>query len=520
VAIVTLRPDSTIQSGLWTREGPSYHEVLSDDDDNTYARALETIDSNQAELRLGLQDLGIVANLPIRAIRTRVRARSVATQQTPAIILKVGTLHPDAVSSRFDEFVVSMNTTSTQTGPWYQSTPNGQSYTHEMVNAMVQTLRATGASGQNELNVLETYLDVEYFEPPSATIVSPTGTINVTSPTIDWDFECPQWFEQLGYEAEILEGSTVIWSSGVVKSRVTQFNLPTHLLNGSYTLRLRVKSNWGGSTELWSDWEEQAFTVDAPVPPAPILSVSPDHELGLIGLTIEHGIGDNEAEEFLVQRAESSDGPWRDLTGSPYGADVGLVLYPGTETYPGYSTFPGSGIEIVLVVDYTPVPKREMFYRVRGVRSDGTLVGPASDIKSTTVELKKWILKNLFIESMEYIYLDIEQQELDIESGEDKAAFNPLGQVGDRRKTNKIVVKDSIRGDKFPLTMGFIGNESYDEFVEMRDSQRVLFLQAPMPNGAWFMTFDSPVRYKVKNMNDPIYRQVQVDVIEVDSVPS
>ena len=92
-----------------------------------------------------------------------------------------------------------------------------------------------------------------------------TDVSNRTKPTIKWTADTQQV-----YELDILQGQTLIYTSGKIASLSTfEHFIDKYLANGSYKARLRVKNQY----DLWSAYGERNFIINRDSPDAPIINV-------------------------------------------------------------------------------------------------------------------------------------------------------------------------------------------------------------------------------------------------------
>ena len=105
-------------------------------------------------------------------------------------------------------------------------------------------------------------------KPTTPVLTLPNSTENTSMPLITWTGT-----GQVMYQAQILQGSTVVWDSGEVASTIGQAQVSNALAdNTSYTAKVRIKNQY----DLWSDWASKAFTVDFEVPNKPGIDIIKD----------------------------------------------------------------------------------------------------------------------------------------------------------------------------------------------------------------------------------------------------
>lgn len=512
MTITTIKANATIRQGSWTHLGgsPTFHDAISDTLNNTYARAIST-DSNSWEAIVDVAGTGLDTTQAIRAVRTRIIAGHEVASGA-GTTAKVGQIIGDSI--RYDQWSILSAVMGSYTGPWHKLDPTGLIWSRQMIsNALNISLRSIpnqeldvsgGVGGEDPIQIAELFIDVEHFTKPVISSVTPSGVIDVSKPLIGWNYDdigvnSYTEFGQDAFQIEIEQNAAVLWASGTVFGSQQSYRSEIQLANGNYTVRVRGRVAWGGASELWSAWTSQTFTVDAPIPQKPDLSLtSLSNDLGRAVLTITRSTVVPLAERVRLEKLDT-DGVWKPVRGADsITADVQVQVF-----------------------DYELRPFETTSYRAFSMTtgSDGSdLMSPTSNTITLDFTPNRWFLRDV-TGSLGFLELDVEQSSLEIEWGEDKAAFNPLGRPGDGKKVGFAVVKDSLRGDKFDVTAGMIGNDDYNQFKSFRLAQKPLLLQAPMLDGFWYMVFDSPIRNKVLNMNEQTYRQITFGVLEVDRPP-
>jgi len=98
---------------------------------------------------------------------------------------------------------------------------------------------------------------------PQAPVI--TNIVQSSRPTFNW-----QSTGQVGYQLQILSGNIIIYDTGEKVGIEKTFKSPLYLMNGSYTVKIRIIN----SSVIWSDWTTLDFTLAITPPNAPTITVS------------------------------------------------------------------------------------------------------------------------------------------------------------------------------------------------------------------------------------------------------
>lgn len=173
------------------------------------------------------------------------------------------------------------------------------------------------------IKVYRAWVRVMYLTKPTVTVTAPTSTVSVNRPTVQWTpafdvhaqsvphFREVKIFSQAQYSAGGFDpdSSAATVDSGVVSAAGSTF-VSSRLADGNYRAYVRVAAN--NSPDQWSDWDYEAFTVDALEPGVPSFAATSQPEDGRVKLEIDDTSGDATTDLFQIQR--SLDGStWEDL---------------------------------------------------------------------------------------------------------------------------------------------------------------------------------------------------------------
>ena len=93
--------------------------------------------------------------------------------------------------------------------------------------------------------------------PPDPPVI--TGITNEGRPTVSWSSS-----DQIAYQVQVLEGAVVIQDSGAVYSSEMTYQIADFLLDGTYTIRVRVINIYGKASDWASAQYTQSTTLTAP----------------------------------------------------------------------------------------------------------------------------------------------------------------------------------------------------------------------------------------------------------------
>ena len=117
-------------------------------------------------------------------------------------------------------------------------------------------------------------------KPDTPVLTSPSAIENTSKPLIAWTAT-----GQVMYQAQVLQGTNIVWDSGEVASTAGQVQVGVNLAdNTSYTAKVRIKNQY----DLWSDWASKIFTVDFELPNKASFDIVKDLVRASIRLTISN----------------------------------------------------------------------------------------------------------------------------------------------------------------------------------------------------------------------------------------
>ena len=320
---VRLAPTSTgSNSGSIT--GASVHAALSDNSDSTFV----TYDYGEASL-LGFADLTLPsgAQLVFAQLMARCAKNGAAAARLDTNLNVNG--NQSAQTAVTGTLPAEMGGAARGFG----------AITDAGVDAAIGGISCGSLS---QLIVYEASIRVLYYVKPTVTVTAPTGTVTTNEVTVEWSsvFD-PDAVGPYSYEVKIFSAAqygaggfnpssstpTLFTSFASGQSSVLFAN--SSLADGNYRAYVRVAA--ANATDLWSDWDYEAFTVDAPNPGVPTLTVTGENSNGRVKLEVDDTSGDTGTNYFHVQRSvgdESYEGFVAGLDCSlllPLGAADGLI---------------------------------------------------------------------------------------------------------------------------------------------------------------------------------------------------
>jgi len=338
-------------------------------------------------------------------------------------------------------------------------------------------------STKNNVGLEGDFCNWQYFTadipPDQASITSPAnnGTITGAVFPVSWSAAEQQFFQVRVLADNNGVPGAVVYDSGQTHGpnvRTLELDFPTN--NVFRHVQVRVQRN-----TLWSDWVSVRVSVDYTPPRPALLELSRLDSLGGVRTVVINPTpmsGEPEVVENMLQRRT-------DFTNW---ADVGTI--EPNFVYNDYSVESGTSYD----------------YRVVSKGDNNTHI--ESEAYAITPQYKKWFLKDpdTITDPEDHIELFMDgSSDMDIEQKEDQAVFGPLG------RPDRVIVRDVIRGDRFPITVQLMGVHERRKFLQMRNRQKTLLLQSPFQQ--WYIAFASEGTRSVKNVVDD-YEHYTIECIE------
>lgn len=219
----------------------------------------------------------------------------------------------------------------------YTRDPLGRKWDVERLNKlMVQMFSYSGVS--EAIHVSRCYARVTYRVRPNVTVTGPVGNLATASPTVSWTYNQTDGDVQAKAEYKVFRSSDVSQVSfnpdkstpvfsGSVRGDKTSFVFPFTLESGSYSTYVRVISGVGAK----SLWSSKAFSVEAPHPGVPSITVTGNSSDSKAVLTIQDT--SNLLSAVQADAEVSDDKDEYTITNGTFGRNSDQVYGTGTASY-------------------------------------------------------------------------------------------------------------------------------------------------------------------------------------------
>lgn len=168
----------------------------------------------------------------------------------------------------------------------------------------------------SQLRIYEAYLDVTYVTIPVVDPTAPTGVVTTNLPAAAWTntldadggAQTSYWvryFNAAQYGAVGFDPatSTPVSESSLTAGSATSWQPSVPVLNGgTYRAYVRVGQTVN-STEHYSAWAYEAFTVSVSLPGVPTLLLTPEATDGRIQIDVTHNTGAATTDALQIQRS-------------------------------------------------------------------------------------------------------------------------------------------------------------------------------------------------------------------------
>lgn len=502
MAVTTVRPNATATgASLYAVTGSgSIHAALSDSSDATYIQKSGAI-VGSAETVVDFGTTTITSSQRIKQVRLRARC------STPTDAGKINVY----LGSRIDNAnyffsglaIRGTNSIATFVGPYYNSAPNGQSWTQESVNgirAKVEEYQDSADIG----SIYELFVDVDVASQPSVTVVSPTGTITSTAaPDVTWTYTDTDNETQAFYQIKVFSAaqygaggfdpvtSTPTYDSGEIGSADTASVIGSLLTAGTYRAYVRVAKSINGSP-FWSDYDYEGFVLSYTPPTIPTMAITWTASLAKASLTLTGASPTGYTSQYYV--IERSD-------------DGGVVYHTirnGEELVPNASY-------VVTAEDYEAPRGSVSYYRCRAVGVDSnanefpSAYGTVQQVLITNDET--WWFKCVQDTSLNKGSVRVLKQ-IDIAISEPNMVFRPLG------ASRPIVVSGPIQGQDGGYLVKTVTESEWDDIYPLIVHQGTLLVQDPFGNQSYIRITDR--KWTAETQSGNIYRDISLSFVEVD----
>lgn len=315
----TLRPDATISAGgaTFTGGAGNWHGNTSDDSDASYATL-----AVGGVATLGITTVSLPAGNVTKQFRVRARVRADTTTSVPNVGVYLNGVRIAGVSPG-----IIGTTITTFTGAYF---PASMSQTDLDSLQLIVDLAPTSAGS---CRFLELYVDAVHAAQPTVAIVSPTGTVVVSTFPVNWTYTQgsdggPQtYLHYKVFDDATFDGggfnpntSTAVYDSGVIASSTPAVLVGPVVDGTDHHQHVRAAQTINGVPH-WSAWDEQIFTVNAPSPE--VSTVTPVAVGSAIQVTVARNTGAASWTAVTVQRSFDSGTTWEFVRGATRGTASG-----------------------------------------------------------------------------------------------------------------------------------------------------------------------------------------------------
>lgn len=307
----TLRPDGTVTLAGSITGAATAHAATNDDSDSSYVQLASG----------GYVDVNLdTFTLPAGAVTKTVRARARVWASTSTSVAVLYMLDAGVVLGSATQF------SGIETYPTVDEL-YGLEIAATLTQAQIDGLRvqvARGVGAASSLRVGEIYAEVLYATQPSVTVTAPTGTVtDTTSPTATWTYTegtdgGPQSrarvkvFSAAQYGAAGFnpDTSTATYDSGEVLGSSVAHAFTSAIANGTYRCYVKAAQTINAVAH-WSEWDYEAFTMDAATPDAPTVATSAQTTTARIKVTVTKAVGDTVPFDLVdVERSDDGGSTW------------------------------------------------------------------------------------------------------------------------------------------------------------------------------------------------------------------
>lgn len=345
MTILTKRPTSTTQNGVWSLTGgATIDAILADADNATYISSTVKAESESQFAIIDIDDftdVEIPDTARIYAVRQRVTVLQQAAPSGSSFLENIIRFYgqfvqevvQDAVTGQIGNllagifrFLFPVKPSSSGSATWqtvdlaYSTTqPDGGPWTRSVLNALKWRLGRSDSSGVLA-KISAFYVDVEFFEAATVTIIAPNPTTvdGTTRPVIGWTVDDPdgaataKWWVRIFEEAVYSdlafdpETSPAYAESGEVNGTATQWLTNKDLPNGNYRVAVKTAKQWKGAGDLTSEWATYDIVMNVEVPPAPLVTATANNVAGWTQIDLAAGGPDPATETFSVYYSDNA----------------------------------------------------------------------------------------------------------------------------------------------------------------------------------------------------------------------
>jgi len=506
MAITTVRPNATASgasSFTLTGGAGSVHATLSDDSDGTFLEKTSAV-VGQASAIVDFGTTTITSSQRVKQCRIRARCSTPTSEGKLNIFLGSRIDNQNFFHSALA--VRGENTTTTTfTGPFYTSAPNGESWSQSSINGLrgkITEYEDTADRGK----FFELFIDIDISAQPTVSVSAPTGSITTTTaPDVTWTFTDTDNETQAFYQIKVFTAaqygaggfnantSTATYNSGEIASSDNTAVVGALLFAGTYRAYVRTAKSVNGEP-FWSDYSFSQFTISYTAPTTPTMLASWSSSLGkasftLTGAAVPAGYS---SQYFDIQRSDDD--------GVTYEA-----IRNGEELTPNASF-------VATAVDYEAPRGEVAYYRARAVAVNASDQEFPSDYGTVQQVLvtndETWWFK--VIEEPDYNKGSVRVlKELDVEIEEPNTVFRPLG------SSRPIVVAGPLQGEDGGYNIKTVTETEWDSFYTILSHQGTILVQDPFGNQKYIRIISRD--WTAETQAGQIYRDITLRYVEVDN---
>jgi len=503
MAVTTVRPNATATgASLFTITGGSgsINAALSDSSDSTYIKKSSSV-VGTADVVVDMGTTTISSSQRVKQVR--VRARCSTPNDTGKLNVYLGSRIDNANYFFSGLAIRGTNSIATFVGPYYNSAPNGQSWTQASINGLRVKIGEYNDS-TDVASTFEIFVDVDIASQPTVTVTAPTGTItNSAAPDVTWTFADSDNETQSFYQIKVFSAaqygaggfdpatSTATWDSGEIGSS-DQAGVIGELLNaGTYRAYVRVAKSINGSP-FWSDYDYEPFVLSYTAPTIPTMLVAWNSELGKATFTLTGAAPTGYTSQYYdIHRS-----------------DDGGTIYAGVRN--GENLSP-NGSYVATSQDYEAPRGIVAYYRCRAVGVDSSsnefpsAWGTVQQVLITNDE--SWWFKCIQDATLNRGSIRVLKQ-IDIQIQEPNTVFRPLG------ANRPIVVSGPIQGQDGGYQIKTVTEAEWDDIYPLITHQGTLLVQDPFGNQSYIRITDR--KWTAETQSGNIYRDINLSFVEVD----
>lgn len=302
MSTVIVRPDATLTGNGILTGGATFHAVLADNSDASYARMWPELSPTVVDVGSPTKPAGSVT----KQVRVRVRASSISVNQTR---ISWWFNHAGAAYGVTSRLVIAGTTAVEYTGPWTDVGDLSQA----SLDALTVSVDCDPLN--TEARFYEAYLDVLFAEVPSTTVTAPSGALGSSTIDAAWThtpgtdgggqaaYEIKA-FTDSQYGAVGFDPSTsvAVFAPGIyyLSSTVHSFALGA----GTYRVYVRTAQSTNGVLQ-WAAWDYNDITISfgaGTTPEIDAVTAAPDPDSGRVEIVVDRDVAGEAWSAISLER--------------------------------------------------------------------------------------------------------------------------------------------------------------------------------------------------------------------------